>query len=91
MYNFALLDENSKREIRRAVLKAIAIPGFQVPFASRELPDEENGAPPRNKRPKTEIGVAGIYFLILMPHFEFKVLDDHFSGLGSFGQPCFDG
>ena len=38
MYNFALLDENSKREVRRALLKAIAIPGFQVPFASRELP-----------------------------------------------------
>lgn len=38
MYNFALLDENSKREIRRSILKAIAIPGFQVPFASRELP-----------------------------------------------------
>lgn len=38
MYNFALLDENSKREIRRSVLKAISIPGFQVPFASRELP-----------------------------------------------------
>lgn len=38
MYNFALLDENSKREVRRAILKAIAIPGFQVPFASRELP-----------------------------------------------------
>ena len=36
--NFAFLDENSKREIRRATLKAIAIPGFQVPFASRELP-----------------------------------------------------
>ncbi|MBN2735897.1 MAG: alpha-D-ribose 1-methylphosphonate 5-phosphate C-P-lyase PhnJ [Spirochaetales bacterium] len=38
MYNFALLDENTKREVRRALLKAIAIPGFQVPFASRELP-----------------------------------------------------
>jgi len=38
MYNFALLDENSKREVRRSLLKAIAIPGFQVPFASRELP-----------------------------------------------------
>ncbi|WP_431808273.1 alpha-D-ribose 1-methylphosphonate 5-phosphate C-P-lyase PhnJ [Lysinibacillus sphaericus] len=35
---FALLDEQSKREIRRAILKGIAIPGFQVPFASRELP-----------------------------------------------------
>ena len=38
MYNFALLDENSTREIRRSLLKAISIPGFQVPFASRELP-----------------------------------------------------
>jgi alpha-D-ribose 1-methylphosphonate 5-phosphate C-P lyase len=36
--NFAFLDEGSKREIRRAALKAIAIPGYQVPFASRELP-----------------------------------------------------
>ncbi|WP_211745644.1 alpha-D-ribose 1-methylphosphonate 5-phosphate C-P-lyase PhnJ [Paenibacillus sp. Marseille-Q4541] len=37
-YNFAFLDEGSKREIRRATLKAIAIPGYQVPFASREMP-----------------------------------------------------
>ncbi len=37
-YNYAFLDEGSKREIRRTVLKAIAIPGYQVPFGSRELP-----------------------------------------------------
>lgn len=37
-YNFAFLDEQSKRMIRRAILKAIAIPGYQVPFASREMP-----------------------------------------------------
>ncbi|MDR2421629.1 MAG: alpha-D-ribose 1-methylphosphonate 5-phosphate C-P-lyase PhnJ [Oscillospiraceae bacterium] len=37
-YNFAFLDEGSKREIRRAILKAIAIPGCQIPFGSRELP-----------------------------------------------------
>lgn len=37
-YNFAFLDENSKREIRRSILKAVAIPGYQVPFGSRELP-----------------------------------------------------
>lgn len=36
--NYAFLDENSKKEIRRATLKAVAIPGYQVPFASRELP-----------------------------------------------------
>ena len=37
-YNFAFLDEGSKREIRRSTLKAVAIPGYQVPFGSRELP-----------------------------------------------------
>jgi len=37
-YNYGFLDEDSKKEIRRATLKAIAIPGYQVPFASRELP-----------------------------------------------------
>ncbi|MCL2807987.1 MAG: alpha-D-ribose 1-methylphosphonate 5-phosphate C-P-lyase PhnJ [Coriobacteriia bacterium] len=37
-YNYAFLDEGSKREIRRATLKAVAIPGYQVPFGSRELP-----------------------------------------------------
>ena len=37
-YNFAFLDEQTKRMIRRAILKAIAIPGYQVPFASREMP-----------------------------------------------------
>ena len=36
--NFAFFDEGSKREIRRATLKAVAIPGYQVPFASREMP-----------------------------------------------------
>jgi alpha-D-ribose 1-methylphosphonate 5-phosphate C-P lyase len=37
-YNFAFLDENTKRMLRRALLKAIAIPGYQVPFGSREMP-----------------------------------------------------
>jgi alpha-D-ribose 1-methylphosphonate 5-phosphate C-P lyase len=37
-YNFAYLDEHSKRTIRRGLLKAIAIPGYQVPFAGREMP-----------------------------------------------------
>lgn len=37
-YNFAYLDEQTKRMIRRAILKAIAVPGYQVPFASREMP-----------------------------------------------------
>ena len=37
-YNFAYLDEQTKRMVRRALLKALAIPGYQVPFASREMP-----------------------------------------------------
>lgn len=37
-YNFAYLDEQTKRMIRRALLKGVAIPGYQVPFASREMP-----------------------------------------------------
>jgi alpha-D-ribose 1-methylphosphonate 5-phosphate C-P lyase len=37
-YNFAYLDEQSKKMIRRAILKALAIPGFQVPFGGREMP-----------------------------------------------------
>ena len=37
-YNFAYLDEQTKKMIRRAILKGLAIPGYQVPFASREMP-----------------------------------------------------
>ncbi|GAA5785538.1 alpha-D-ribose 1-methylphosphonate 5-phosphate C-P-lyase PhnJ [Chitiniphilus shinanonensis] len=37
-YNFAYLDPQTKRMIRRALLKAVAIPGYQVPFGSREMP-----------------------------------------------------
>lgn len=37
-YNYGYLDEQTKRMIRRALLKAVAIPGYQVPFAGREMP-----------------------------------------------------
>jgi len=37
-YNFAYLNEAIKREIRRKILKAIAIPGYQVAYASPEIP-----------------------------------------------------
>jgi alpha-D-ribose 1-methylphosphonate 5-phosphate C-P lyase len=37
-YNFAYLDEQTKRMIRRALLKAVAIPGHQIPFGGREMP-----------------------------------------------------
>ncbi|WDN89844.1 alpha-D-ribose 1-methylphosphonate 5-phosphate C-P lyase [Desulfosarcina sp. BuS5] len=37
-YNYAFIGEDVKKEIRRKILKAVAIPGYQVPFGSRELP-----------------------------------------------------
>lgn len=37
-YNFAYLDEQTKRMLRRALLKAVSIPGYQVPFGGREMP-----------------------------------------------------
>lgn len=37
-YSYAFIDDMAKREIRRALLKAVAIPGHQIPFGSREMP-----------------------------------------------------
>lgn len=36
--DFGYLDKAAKKEIRRCALKALAIPGHQVPYASREMP-----------------------------------------------------
>jgi len=37
-YPFGFLDAYAKREIRRSILKALSLPGYQVPYASREMP-----------------------------------------------------
>jgi len=37
-YSFGFLDEYAKKEVRRCILKAISIPGYQTPYASREMP-----------------------------------------------------
>ena len=37
-YNFAFIDESTKKEIRRKLLKAVAIPGYQCPYSSPEMP-----------------------------------------------------
>jgi len=37
-FNFAFIDEATKKEIRRKLLKAVAIPGYQVPYSSPEMP-----------------------------------------------------
>ncbi|MFW2544844.1 alpha-D-ribose 1-methylphosphonate 5-phosphate C-P-lyase PhnJ [Primorskyibacter sp. 2E107] len=36
--SYGFLDASAKREIRRRMLKAIAVPGCQMPYASREVP-----------------------------------------------------
>ena len=36
--SFGFMDEYAKKEIRRSSLKAVAIPGYQVPYSSREMP-----------------------------------------------------
>ncbi len=35
---FGFLDSYAKREVRRSIMKAVAIPGYQVPYSSREMP-----------------------------------------------------
>ncbi len=37
-YPFGFMDDGAKNEIRRCILKAVAIPGYQVPYGSREMP-----------------------------------------------------
>lgn len=37
-FSYGFLDASAKRELRRRMLKAIAIPGCQIPYASREVP-----------------------------------------------------
>lgn len=37
-YPFGFMDEGAKKEVRRSILKAVAIPGYQVPYGSREMP-----------------------------------------------------
>ena len=36
--SYGFLDGSAKREMRRKMLKAVAVPGCQMPYASREVP-----------------------------------------------------
>ncbi|MDJ0629983.1 MAG: alpha-D-ribose 1-methylphosphonate 5-phosphate C-P-lyase PhnJ [Rhodobacter sp.] len=64
-YNFAYLDEQTKRMIRRAILKGVAIPGYQVPFASREMPMPYGWG----------TGGVQVSAAVLTPDDRFKVID----------------
>ncbi len=44
-YNFAYLDEQTKRMIRRAILKAVAVPGYQCPSPAARCRCPTAGAP----------------------------------------------
>ena len=37
-YSYAFIDEATKKEVRRKTLKAVCIPGYQVPYSSPEMP-----------------------------------------------------
>lgn len=69
-YNFAFLDEYTKREVRRKILKAVALPGYQVPFASRELPIARGWG----------TGGLQITLSLLGPHDVLKVIDQGCDG-----------
>ncbi|WP_299499955.1 alpha-D-ribose 1-methylphosphonate 5-phosphate C-P-lyase PhnJ [uncultured Roseobacter sp.] len=64
-YNFAYLDEQTKRMIRRAILKGLAVPGYQVPFASREMPMPHGWG----------TGGVQVSAAIMTPADRFKVID----------------
>ncbi|MEO0389717.1 MAG: alpha-D-ribose 1-methylphosphonate 5-phosphate C-P-lyase PhnJ, partial [Pseudomonadota bacterium] len=59
------LDEQTKRMIRRAILKGLAVPGYQVPFASREMPMPYGWG----------TGGVQVSAAILVPDDVFKVID----------------
>ena len=82
-YNFAYLDEQTKRMIRRAILKAVAIPGYQVPFAehvrtSAEVPVSAVGliTTPQQAADIVESGAADAVMLareiLRDPHFPLR-------------------
>ncbi|GAA6149474.1 alpha-D-ribose 1-methylphosphonate 5-phosphate C-P-lyase PhnJ [Pseudooceanicola nitratireducens] len=64
-YNFAYLDEQTKRMIRRAILKGLAVPGYQVPFASREMPMPYGWG----------TGGVQVSAAVMVPEDRFKVID----------------
>ncbi len=64
-YNFACLDEQTKRMTRHAILKGVAIPGHQVPFASREMPMRYGGG----------TGGVQVTAACLVPEDRLKVID----------------
>ena len=57
-YNFAYLDEQTKRMLRRAILKAVAIPGIRSPSQAVKCRCLMAGAPAASRSPPPIIGPA---------------------------------
>ena len=64
-YNFGFMDDSAKKEVRRSLLKAIAIPGYQVPFSSPEMPIARGWG----------TGGLQISLALILPDDVFKVID----------------
>jgi alpha-D-ribose 1-methylphosphonate 5-phosphate C-P lyase len=64
-FAYAFLDEASKRELRRSILKGICIPGYQVPYASREVPMARGWG----------TGGLQVTLTLVAPHSTVKVID----------------
>src|ERR1700743_2065741 len=64
-YNFAYIDESTKKEIRRKTLKAVCIPRYQVPYSSPEMPISRGW------------GTGGLHLSLSLvgPNDVFKVID----------------
>ena len=64
-YNFAFIDESTKKEIRRKLLKAVAIPGYQCPYSSPEMPISRGWG----------TGVLHVTLALIVPGDGFKIFD----------------
>ena len=64
-YSYAFIDETTKKEIRRKMLKAVCIPGYQVPYSSPEMPISRGW------------GTGGLHLTLSLigPHDVFKIID----------------
>jgi alpha-D-ribose 1-methylphosphonate 5-phosphate C-P lyase len=64
-YNFGFIDESTKKEVRRKILKAVCIPGYQVPYSSPEMPISRGW------------GTGGLHLTLALigPRDVFKIID----------------
>ncbi|MGB0904029.1 MAG: alpha-D-ribose 1-methylphosphonate 5-phosphate C-P-lyase PhnJ, partial [Mangrovicoccus sp.] len=63
--SYGFLDGSAKREMRRKMIKAIAVPGCQMPYASREVPMARGWG----------TGGLQVSLTLAAPHIRVKVID----------------